>query len=125
MNQQVYWHTTVKMPDDSNLTPIPEKVDVAIICGENMTGWSEQLLAKALQLQKMPLGSDMEPLVKEMTKLSIEIVSGIDSNGNGLIEPIVGEGGADTAYEYAYYLAEMPLLPGAHRIPSPASTQSK
>ena len=39
MNQQIYWHTTVKMPNDSNLTPIPEKVDVAII-GGGYTGLS-------------------------------------------------------------------------------------
>jgi glycine/D-amino acid oxidase-like deaminating enzyme len=39
MNQQIYWHTTVKMPDDSDLTPIPEKVDVAII-GGGYTGLS-------------------------------------------------------------------------------------
>jgi glycine/D-amino acid oxidase-like deaminating enzyme len=46
MNQQIYWHTTVIMPDDSNLTPIPEKVDVAII-GGGYTGLSTALtLAK-------------------------------------------------------------------------------
>lgn len=47
MDQQIFWHTTVKMPDDSNpstgpgqrLTPIPEKVDVAII-GGGYTGLS-------------------------------------------------------------------------------------
>ncbi len=94
-----------------------------VTCGENMTGWSEQLLEKALQLQEMPFGAEMEPLIKEMTALSIQIISGIDSNGNELIEPTVGEGGTDTAYEYAYYMAEMPLLPGAHRIPPPAPTQ--
>ena len=38
-NQQIYWHTTVQMPDDANLTPIPEKVDVAII-GGGFTGLS-------------------------------------------------------------------------------------
>ncbi|MCI0610534.1 MAG: FAD-binding oxidoreductase [Anaerolineae bacterium] len=37
--QQIYWHTTVQMPDDSNLTPLPEKVDVAII-GGGFTGLS-------------------------------------------------------------------------------------
>src|SRR5512138_1430670 len=37
--QQIYWHTTVQMPDDSNLAPIPEKVDVAII-GGGYTGLS-------------------------------------------------------------------------------------
>ena len=96
-----------------------------LFCLENMNGWSEQLLEKVLQLQSMPFGADMEPLIKEITALSDQIISGIDSNGNDLIEPIIGEGGATTAYEYAYYLAEMPLLPGAHRIPPPAPTQGE
>ena len=46
MNQQIYWHTTVKMPDDSNLIPVPAKADVAII-GGGYTGLSAALtLAK-------------------------------------------------------------------------------
>lgn len=39
MKQQIYWHNTVQMPDDSNLVPIPAKVDVAII-GGGYTGLS-------------------------------------------------------------------------------------
>jgi len=39
MNQQIYWHTTTEMPSDKDLTPIPEKVDVAII-GGGYTGLS-------------------------------------------------------------------------------------
>jgi hypothetical protein len=94
-----------------------------VTCGENMTGWSEQILEKALQLQDMPFSSEMESLITEMTILSNEIVAGADSNGNGLIEPIVGEGGADTAYDEAYNMAEMPLLLGAHRLPPPVSSK--
>jgi len=37
--QHIYWHTTVQMPDDTRLTPLPEKVDVAII-GGGYTGLS-------------------------------------------------------------------------------------
>jgi len=37
--QHIYWHTTVKMPDATKLTPLPEKVDVAII-GGGYTGLS-------------------------------------------------------------------------------------
>lgn len=37
--QHIYWHTTVQMPDDSSLLPLPEKVDVAII-GGGYTGLS-------------------------------------------------------------------------------------
>ena len=90
-----------------------------------MTGWSEQLLEKSLQLQEMPFDTEMEPLISEMVLLSEKILYGVDSNGNGVIEPIAGEGGADTAYAYAYFMAEMPLLPGAHRIPPPAPTEQK
>lgn len=39
MKQHIYWHTTVQMPDDSNLAPIPAKADVAII-GGGYTGLS-------------------------------------------------------------------------------------
>lgn len=37
--QHIYWHTTVHMPDDSSLAPLPEKVDVAIL-GGGYTGLS-------------------------------------------------------------------------------------
>ena len=97
----------------------------AVLCVENMKGWSDQLLTKALQLQAMPFGSDMQPIIAEMKVLSDQIISGVDSNGNKLIEPIIGEGGATTAYEYAYYMADMPLLMGTHRIPVAAPTQGK
>ena len=39
MKQQIYWHTTVQMPDASNLTPIPADVDFAVI-GGGYTGLS-------------------------------------------------------------------------------------
>lgn len=39
MKQHIYWHTTVQMPDGSNLPPIPAKADVAII-GGGYTGLS-------------------------------------------------------------------------------------
>ncbi|MCQ3939233.1 MAG: FAD-dependent oxidoreductase [Chloroflexi bacterium] len=46
MKQHVYWHTTAQMPDDSNLSPIPAKADVAII-GGGYTGLSAaRMLAK-------------------------------------------------------------------------------
>ncbi len=40
MNQQIYWHTTVNMPGEEHATtPLPEKVDVAVI-GGGFTGLS-------------------------------------------------------------------------------------
>ncbi|MBK7454157.1 MAG: protein kinase [Anaerolineales bacterium] len=88
-----------------------------VFCLDNMKSWSEQLLTKALQLQAMSFGPEMKTLITDMTVLTNQIISGVDSNGNALIEPIIGEGGATTAYEYAYYLAEMALLPGSSSAP--------
>jgi len=47
INQQIYWHTTTQMPGDtSTITPLPDKVDVAVI-GGGYTGLSAALtLAK-------------------------------------------------------------------------------
>ncbi|MDD2922799.1 MAG: hypothetical protein PHQ36_11000, partial [Anaerolineales bacterium] len=92
-----------------------------VTCVENMDGWTKQLLAKALLLQETPFGPEMYPLITEMSALSLKILSGVDSNGNKLLEPIIGEGGADTAYEHAFYMANMQLMLGAGRIPPPAT----
>jgi len=93
-----------------------------IACAENMRVWSEQLLKLALQLQDMPFGAGMEPIIKEMRLHAENTLFGVDSNDNRLIEPIMGECGADSAYEYAYAMADMPLLVGRHRIPPPAQS---
>lgn len=90
---------------------------LVIISAQNTEGWSKQLLDKAMKLQAMQIGPEMSPLIEEMVQLSVQIVSGTDSNENQIIEPIIGEGGAGTAFEHAYSMAGMQLLPGAHRMP--------
>ncbi len=96
-----------------------------IVCTKNMEGWAKQMREKAKLLQTMPFDEKMKPLVDEITALSIQILIGVDSDGDELIEPIPGEGGAATAYEHAYYMADMPLLRGEHQVPPPAPTQEK
>ncbi|GAB1469735.1 hypothetical protein MASR2M66_06120 [Chloroflexota bacterium] len=93
-----------------------------IVCTDNMQKWNEQLLTLALKLQKMPFGPEMESMVADMIVLSGSMLGGVDANGNKRIEPISGEGGADTAYEFAFLMAEMPLLPGSGRVPPPVKT---
>ena len=39
LKQRNFWHDTVQMPTDQNITPLPEKVDVAVI-GSGFTGLS-------------------------------------------------------------------------------------
>jgi len=93
--------------------------DHVIISTQNMQGWSEQLLEKAIQLQGMDFGPEMEPIILEMQFLAQENLLGTDSNKNEQIEPIAGEGGATTARDHAYYMAMMQILPGANQMPPP------
>jgi hypothetical protein len=93
------------------------------VAAGNVDGWAHQLLEKAVRLNEMRFGPEMAPLIAEMNALAKQIVNGVDSNGNQLIEPIVGEGGASTAYDFAYKSGTMQLLPGAHRIPPPSAAQ--
>jgi len=114
-------HTKFAMQAPDATENIRSHGEFVLVSLQNIQGWSEQLLEKALQLQEMPFGPEMEPLISEMAALAKSAVSGTDSNGNSIIEPIPGEGGADTAYEQAYFMGEMQLLPGANRIPPPAA----
>ena len=103
---------------------IKTQADHVVTSIDNIEGWASQLLHLATELQETPFGTDMEPLIADMVNLSSQMLYGVDTNANGLIEPIVGEGGADTAYTQAYQMADMPLLTGEHRIPPPASTDN-
>jgi len=87
------------------------------VCLQNMDGWTNEILRLALQLNETPMGSDMEPIIAQLSVLGNDLVHGIDTNANGLVNPIAGECGADTAYEHAYFMADMPLYIGPDRTP--------
>jgi len=89
------------------------------ICIQNMDTASKQLLELALQLNTMPFDSGMEATIADMLNASTLLLFGEDTNGNGRFEPIPGECGADTAYVFAYAMADMSILPGPKRMPPP------
>ena len=55
--------------------------------------------------------SDAESAIRQAVVLANQIRNGIDVNGNENIEPIPGEGGAITAYDHSYYIADISLMP--------------
>jgi serine/threonine protein kinase len=87
------------------------------ICSQNIEQWAVELLQVSLQIKDMPFDSQMETSVNKAFELAKFLVSGHDSNGNELIEAVPGEGGADTAYEHAYYMADMLIFAGPERFP--------
>jgi hypothetical protein len=87
------------------------------ICIQNMQDRLNSILTAALKLNQTPFGPDMEPIITDLSKLGDGLFNGIDANGNGLIEPIIGECGANDAYSTGTLMADMLLYPGANRIP--------
>jgi hypothetical protein len=87
------------------------------ICLQNMQGWTNEILDLALQLNETPFGPEMGPIIIQLSTLGKNLVEGVDLNENGIIDPVTGECGADTAYDHAYYMADLQILPGPNRIP--------
>jgi hypothetical protein len=90
------------------------------ICVQNMKEWTNQILPLALELQDMPFGAEMKPILDELSILGKALSSGVDANENGTIEPVVGECGAFNAYYYGIYMADFPIFIGPDRIPPTA-----
>lgn len=96
----------------------PDATENMLVHGEhvkvsalNVGEWTAQLRAQLISLLENPSHPDREALIRQVVVLANQIRNGLDVNGNENIEPIPGEGGAVTAYEHSYYMADMLILP--------------
>jgi serine/threonine protein kinase len=81
------------------------------ICTQNMQEWAPKLRDLLQQILAAPDSASMEAPVRESVALADQMLKGIDLNGNEKVDPIPGEGGAETAYSHAYYMADMTIFP--------------
>ena len=82
------------------------------ICTTNLGEWTPQLRDQLTAILGTPADSpDLEGMIRKTVALADKIRNGIDVNGNEHVEPVAGEGGAVTAYEHAYYMADMVIVP--------------
>ncbi len=77
------------------------------ISAKNVEGWALILRDHMKLILESPFNAQLEQPIRESVALADEMLKGIDLNGNEQIEPIPGEGGALTAIEHAYYMADM------------------
>jgi hypothetical protein len=84
-----------------------EHVIVAI---NNLGEWTPQLRDVLVEILNSTPGSDIEGSVRKAVAFANQIRNGVDINGNENIEPISGEGGALTAYQHAYYMADIAIF---------------
>jgi serine/threonine protein kinase len=91
-----------------------EHVEISI---HNIEEWAVELRDTTERILQAPDGANIEADVRTVATLANQILNGLDINGNEVIEPIPGEGGALTAYQHAYYMADMKILPGQEQMP--------
>ncbi|MEZ4658291.1 MAG: C13 family peptidase [Caldilineaceae bacterium] len=81
--------------------------------GNGDGGWADLFIAKAEALLAESDATAAQTLAAQMAGLATRIYQGEELNDNGEIEPIVGEGGAQTAWRYTQYAADYLTTDGA------------
>ncbi len=82
-----------------------------MIAAENVSGWAAQLRDQLIAVSGSGSLPQAEQAIRSAVVLADQLLNGVDINGNENIEAIPGEGGVITAYEHAYYMGDILLLP--------------
>jgi serine/threonine protein kinase len=81
------------------------------IAATNLSGWTPELRDQLIAILDATSLTDAEGPLRQAVVLANQIHNGVDVNGNENIEPIPGEGGAMTAYDHSYYMADILVIP--------------
>jgi serine/threonine protein kinase len=114
----VHHHSSYSADADDSTPDIRMHNGHVEISIHNIEEWAIELRDITERIVQAPDGANIEADVRKAVALANQILNGLDVNGNELIEPIAGEGGALTAYQHAYYMADMPILAGKDRMPA-------
>jgi hypothetical protein len=76
---------------------------------QNLAQWTTQMQELLIAILASPAPADLDQKVSQAADLADRMLKGVDADEDGLVEPILNEGGAQVAYEQAYRMADMPL----------------
>ncbi len=117
--QGTYTHADLAMKAPDATQNMKVHGDHVKISATNVSGWTTTLRDQLILILQTPFGPEMEGMVRNAVALANHIENGVDVNGNENIEPIPGEGGAKTAYDHAYYMADMLIPAASNSTPTP------
>jgi serine/threonine protein kinase len=80
-------------------------------CVGNLALWIPELEELINTILGEPAGPDIKLQTANAVALANKMLNGLDLDSNGTVDPVPGEGGAQTAYDQAYHMADMPLRP--------------
>jgi hypothetical protein len=76
---------------------------------DGMALWAEELKTVLQGILTTSSDTERNQGVTEAAALAVKLLNGIDADEDGVVEAILGEGGAQVAYQQAYQMADMPL----------------
>ena len=97
-------NSTVKSADASEpMRTYGEDLKTSV---QNLAQWTQQIQELTLSI----LDSPDRQKISELVDLTEKMLNGTDLDNNTTIDPVPGESGANFAYQYAYSMADMPLV---------------
>jgi hypothetical protein len=81
------------------------------VAAENLSGWAVELRDRAARLAAATDVAAAAADAGQVAALADRFLNGKDLDGNEIVDPVVGEAGAATAYQHARYLADIAVLP--------------
>jgi plastocyanin len=72
-----------------------------IVSSDNALGWLDEAITQAIRIISSDSAAEAQPAAEQLSGLLDFVLNGQDSNGDGAVAPVAGEGGILTAYEHA------------------------
>ena len=100
-------HAEFAASSESATSNMQSHGDHVVVSARNLEAWAPQLRDLLKQVLQSPFDPAMGGLIREAVAISQNMLTGTDLNGNERVEAITGEGGAETAYQHALYMADI------------------
>lgn len=85
--------------------------EIVKTCTQNLALWAPQLRDRLVTILTSTSNSEISEAIRDSVTVADQMLNGVDLDENGTVDTVPGECGAKGTYEYAYYMADMPILP--------------
>lgn len=77
---------------------------------QNLAQWTSQLQEMVAAVLETPEGAITQKMTADLVTIADQMLEGVDLDNNGNVDPVAGESGAQSAYQFAYSMADMPYV---------------
>ena len=101
-------NNVVKSKDPSEpMVMYGENLKVSV---QNLAQWTAQLQEMATVILEAPDGTITQKMTADLITIADQMLKGVDLDNSGNVDPVAGESGAQSAYQFAYSMADMPYV---------------